>query len=191
MESLIKQLELKDKGFYILTNTRTFPEPQAVRIMHNVIQNLSEAAKETNISFSTFRFISRGDSTLRGHYPAETQAIMDADKSTVYHGLILCPAFFGGGRVTIDDVHYLKEKNRLTPVAETPFAKDPHFGFQSSNLKDWIIEKTKGSVKASQIISFSLQELRNENEEYVAHKLQTAPKDAVIIVNGINCLNSS
>lgn len=180
--SLKKQLELNEKGFYILTNTRAFSEPQAVRIIQNVIQNLNEAVKQTNCAPSNFRFISRGDSTQRGHYHAETQAIIDSDNSTEYHGLILCLAFFGGDPVTIDDIHYLKEK--LFQWVK-PHSRKIHILFSNHPTSTiGSLRKTKGSVKPSQVISFSLQELRSENAEFLANKLQTAPKDAVIIVNG-------
>ena len=41
--------------------------------------------------------ISRGDSTLRGHYPLETQLLADGltkNEGVVIDGEIICPVFF-------------------------------------------------------------------------------------------------
>ena len=63
-------------------------------------------------------------------------------------------------RMTINDIHYVKEGDVLIPAADTPFAKDAHFGFTSSNLKDWVVEKTHGAVKREDIYSISLHDIR-------------------------------
>ena len=34
----------------------------------------------------------------------------------------------------------------LVPAADTQFAKDATFGYRNSNLKDWAVEKSKGSI---------------------------------------------
>ncbi len=55
--------------------------------------------------------VSRGDSTLRGHYPLETESLrqtLEAMLPLRYSGEILMPYFQEGGRVTIGDVHYVR-----------------------------------------------------------------------------------
>lgn len=182
IDSIARQLRKPDNLFYILTNTRAYPEHQAVDITRQALVNLSQAAQSIGYKGS-FRIISRGDSTLRGHFPAETDAIKQYS-SEKYNGLIICPSFFDGGRITINDIHYLQEKGKMIPVGETPFAKDPHFGYKSSNLTDFILEKTAGSVLRNQIISFSLADLRKRNPSNIASRLLSAPENAVVIVNG-------
>ena len=68
--------------------------------------------------------ISRGDSTLRGHYPAEVDALGEG-LGTPDAPHVIAPFFEAGGRITIEDTHYVHEGGWLVPAAETPFAKDP------------------------------------------------------------------
>ncbi len=49
--------------------------------------------------------VSRSDSTLRGHYPVETDVI--AEELGPFDAHFLVPAFFEGGRITRDSMHYL------------------------------------------------------------------------------------
>ena len=57
---------------------------------------------------------------------------------------VLAPFFFQGGRFTINDVHYVAEGDNLVPAGETQFAKDATFGYKSSNLRDYVLEKAPG-----------------------------------------------
>lgn len=59
-------------------------------------------------------------------------------------GEIILPFFKEGGRYTIGNVHYVKESDQLTPAGMTEFAKDKSFGYKSSNICDYVEEKTKG-----------------------------------------------
>ena len=88
--------------------------------------------------------ISRSDSTLRGHYPGEVEALAQA-LGEPYHATLLIPFFLEGGRYTLHDVHYLQDGDTLTPVGESEFAKDTTFGFASSDLRAWVAEKTGGA----------------------------------------------
>ena len=51
--------------------------------------------------------MSRSDSTLRGHFPTETDAL--AGVLGPYDGVILAPCFFESGRHTVDGVHYVRQ----------------------------------------------------------------------------------
>ena len=53
----------------------------------------------------------------------------------------------------MNDIHYLTEKDTLIPVGQTPFAKDAHFGYSQSNLKEWILEKTEKKWLAGQLFA--------------------------------------
>ena len=96
----------------------------------------------------------------------------------------LCiPAFFEGGRFTIDDVHYVKEGDELVPAAQTPYAKDPSFGFASSNLKDYIREKMGGAVAREDVCSITLEDIRRGGPGAVAAKLTGCRDGSFCVVN--------
>ncbi|XLR34999.1 hypothetical protein S83_062899, partial [Arachis hypogaea] len=48
----------------------------------------------------------------------------------------------------------------LVPAGDTEFAKDAAFGYKSSNLHDWVEEKTGGRIPASTVASVSIELLR-------------------------------
>jgi uncharacterized protein YgbK (DUF1537 family) len=129
--------------------------------------------------------ISRSDSTLRGHFPAEVDAIAGtlAMNDAV---IVLVPAFIEGGRITIDDVHYLIENQELVPVSDSPFAKDVVFGYQHSNLKKWVEEKTGGRVRASDVGSLSLEDIRIGGPTVVGEKLKACPAGTICVVNAVS-----
>lgn len=89
-------------------------------------------------------------------------------------GEILCPFFLEGGRVTIDNVHYVKEGNILIPAGMTEFAKDQSFGYQSSDLTEYVEEKTNGRYKKEDCITISLEELRAGDINGITGKLMSA-----------------
>ena len=59
--------------FFILTNTRALTPNQAAEVTREVCRNLKLALSETGTT--NFLVVSRSDSTLRGHYPIETDVI--------------------------------------------------------------------------------------------------------------------
>ena len=139
---------------------------------------IKEASEKTG---RTFSIISRSDSTLRGHYPAEPEALQFLYDQAPVHCII--PTFFQGGRFTIGDEHYVKTGDLLVPASQTPFAEDKGFGFTDSNLKKWVEEKTSGRVPAEQVDSLSIDDLRTKGPEFVAQKLLEQEAGAVVAVN--------
>ena len=165
-------------GFFILTNSRALHPPQAKELMHEICTNLKAAAAETGVQFEV---VSRSDSTLRGHFPLEPEAAEDIlGKADAW---ILCPFFLQGGRYTIDDVHYVAEGDNLVPAAETPFAKDATFGYKSSNLRDWVVEKSKGSITADRVKSLTIETIRQGGANAIKEQLMDFPKGSIVIVN--------
>jgi uncharacterized protein YgbK (DUF1537 family) len=176
---LIEELEKNPSILFILTNSRSLPAYAAVCLALEIGQNLMEAVKESNRKIAV---ISRSDSTLRGHFPAEVDALATALKMD--HAVrVLVPAFIEGGRFTIGDVHYIREQNELVPVADTPFARDTVFGYTHSDLREWVAEKTKGKVKSSGVVSISLDDIRLRGPEEIAAKLARCGPGEVCIVN--------
>ena len=164
---LIRELKKKPSILFILTNSRSFSKEKAVALNTEIGSNLNEAVAQTGRKIIV---ISRSDSTLRGHFPHEVEAIANTLQlpQAVW---ILIPAFIEGGRFTINDVHYIVEQGELVPVSDTPFAKDNVFGYSHSNLKDWVEEKSGGKFKASETISCSLEDIRIGGPDVVARKL--------------------
>ncbi|MEZ4866504.1 MAG: four-carbon acid sugar kinase family protein [Caldilineaceae bacterium] len=165
--------------FYVLTNSRSLPLPAAQTLNGEIGRNLLAAAEATGRDFAV---VSRSDSTLRGHYPGETDALVAALGQTVDATLII-PFFLEGGRLTIHDVHYVAEGDQLVPAAATPFARDAAFGYHNSDLRQWVAEKTAGRVAAKDVASVTLAEIRNGGPDAVAQKLLALPAGAVCIIN--------
>ena len=152
------RLGLRDESpiFFVLTNTRSLPPKQAAAVTREVCHNLKPALAAENIE--DFLIVSRSDSTLRGHYPIETDVI--AEELGPFDAHFLVPAFFEGGRVTRDSIHYLIIDGVPTPVHETEFARDSVFGYTYSYLPDYVEEKTKGRIPAEEVERFLLGDIR-------------------------------
>ncbi|KLU03729.1 hypothetical protein RISK_004136 [Rhodopirellula islandica] len=179
VDELAAALDSPADLFYVLTNSRSMTEPDAVQLAQEIGKNLIEAARQTK---QRFVVVSRSDSTLRGHYPAEVDAIATAvGTSEAVH--VIAPFFLQGGRYTIGDIHYVAEGEALIPAAETPFAKDAAFGFQNSDLKRWVAEKHDGKLDPNQIVSVGLNELRSSDLNPLQTRLSDLPPGSVCIVN--------
>ncbi len=152
------KLGLTDESpiFFILTNTRSLPPEEAATVTQEVCQNLKQAIASEGIT--DFLVVSRSDSTLRGHYPIETDAIATELGSFDAHFLV--PAFFEGGRFTRDSIHYLVVNSVPTPVHETEFAHDSVFAYQHSYLPKYVAEKTQGKIPETAVERFLLADIR-------------------------------
>jgi uncharacterized protein YgbK (DUF1537 family) len=142
--------------FFVLTNTRALTPEKAAAVTQEVCQNLKAAIAAEDIH--DFLVVSRSDSTLRGHYPIETDVI--AAELGGFDAHFLTPAFFEGGRTTRDSVHYLKVNGVDTPVHQTEFANDSVFGYSYSYLPDYVAEKTQGRIPADRVERFLLADIR-------------------------------
>jgi len=165
---------------FLLTNTRALTSDRAVALNRQTGAALRTAARSTGRRFIA---VSRSDSTLRGHFPAETDALAEALGGV--DATFLVPVFFAGGRYTLGDVHYVADRGRLVPAGLTEFARDATFGYQSSNLGDWVSEKTSGRVRAEDVVSISLADLRQHGASQVAARLDKVPRGGVVMVNAV------
>jgi uncharacterized protein YgbK (DUF1537 family) len=149
--------------FFVLTNTRGMAARPAANITRVVCENLKLAMADLKMSGRDINpiMVSRSDSTLRGHYPVETDVI--AEELGPFDAHFLVPAFFEGGRITRDSVHYLMVSGKETPVHETEFARDSVFGYHHSYLPDYVEEKTAGRIKADQVERFLLSDVRGNS----------------------------
>ncbi|MDF2511478.1 MAG: hydroxyacid dehydrogenase [Herbinix sp.] len=185
-ESILEGFRSKEKLFYILTNSRALTQEQTEQLHREIAQNIIRAAGEAQINF---QIISRGDSTLRGHYPLETDVLkeeLERGLGVKMDGEILIPYFKAGGRYTINNIHYVKYKDELVPAADTEFARDKTFGYANSNLCEYIEEKTKGKYAADEVTTISLEELRDRQIEVIKEKLCSVTDFGKVIVNAID-----
>lgn len=170
--------QLPTPGFFILTNSRALHPGPARELIREICTNLKTAAAAVGV---TFEIVLRGDSTLRGHFPLEPEVaeevLGEAD------AWLLCPYFLQGGRYTIDDVHYVADGETLMPAAETPFAKDATFGYASSNLREYVVEKSSGAIPTERVTSLSLETIRTGGVDAVLEQLLNTPKRAVVCIN--------
>ena len=142
---------------------------ETTKVHQDIAAHVAKVAGELG---QDFMIISRGDSTLRGHYPLETQLLAEgladgntagpektaADNgasagSTAVDGEIICPFFPEGGRYTMDNIHYVKEQDNLVPAGMTEFARDKTFGYKSSDLTEYVEEKTEGKYHKEDCIN--------------------------------------
>ncbi len=176
---------LREPGttFYVLTNSRSLPEGEAVALAQEIASNLAAASR---LAGREFVVVSRSDSTLRGHYPAEVDALADVLESRLdmrFDGTLIVPFFLEGGRYTIGDVHWVAQGEQLVPAGDTEFARDPAFGYHESNLRRWIEEKSGGRIPASRVRSITLEMLRSAGPAAAAKALLEARDRTPIVVN--------
>ncbi|XP_042963966.1 uncharacterized protein LOC122297829 [Carya illinoinensis] len=179
VESLAAQFRKNPKCFFILTNSRSLSSEKASALIKDICRNIDTAANSAeNVGYTV---VLRGDSTLRGHFPEEADAAVSVLGEM--DAWIICPFFLQGGRYTIEDIHYVADSDKLIPAGETEFAKDAAFGYKSSNLREWVEEKTGGRIPASSVTSISIQLLRKGGPEAVFEHLSSLPKGSTCIVN--------
>lgn len=169
--------------FFLLTNSRGLTADESREQHRTIARNICAAAGETGRDYI---LISRGDSTLRGHWPMETEILretLEKGSEKRFDGEIVIPFFPEGGRFTWKDIHYVCQGNDLIPAGQTEFAKDKSFGYHSSNLRNWVEEKTEGQFPAEAVCSISREELRRGDVKSVVDKLSSVSGFGKIIVN--------
>lgn len=184
--SIRQGFQEKNNLFYILTNSRGFTQDETTLAHNEIAANVDAVAKELG---KEYIFISRSDSTLRGHYPLETEILRtNYEKNTgcIIDGEILCPFFKEGGRFTIDDVHYVRYGNELIPANETEFAKDKTFGYRAATMPEYVEEKTKGAYPAGNVVCISLDEIHRMAIDEIEQKLLHVQGFNKIIVNAVD-----
>jgi hypothetical protein len=159
-----------DPAVYVLTNTRSLDPAEAAARNDEVVRNALAAAGSLEGSAGLslrLGFVSRSDSTLRGHYPLEPDviaAVVAEVSGEQTDGVVLVPAFPDAGRVTIGGVHYVRgtgdSVGRLILVAETEFAQDASFGYTNSELAHYVEEKSRGRITADSVIVLDLNIIR-------------------------------
>ncbi|MDE2774598.1 MAG: hypothetical protein OXI77_01525 [Chloroflexota bacterium] len=180
--ALVRELDSADPVCYILTNSRSVGAAEAVALNQDITRNLRSAAGQTGRRFTV---ISRSDSTLRGHFPAETDALAESAEAPP-DAVLLIPAFMAGGRFTIQGLHYVEEGGLLVPAARTPYAEDAVFGYRHSEMRKWVEEKTSGRVQSQDVISLSIEVIRSGGPDAVEEILRGLHGGAVCVVDAVS-----
>jgi len=168
---------------FILTNSRSQPPTQAEAMNLEIARNLGRAARRQGCDLEV---ISRSDSTLRGHFPSEVVALRNGLQDSLgvmYDGCIIVPALFEAGRYTLNNVHWVKDGEWLMPAAQTEFARDASFGYRSSDLRNWVAEKTRGATPAESVIVVTSEDIRRGGPDQVARRLAGLANWGTAIVN--------
>ena len=178
--TLVQALEDPSPAVFVLTNTRSLTPENAAALNRDLVNNLQNASRQVDRGFV---LISRSDSTLRGYFPLETDTITETLRVD-FDAVLIIPAFMAGGRYTINSVHYVAEGDELVPAAETDFARDAAFGYQASNLREWVAEKTGGKVVATDVIAIALGEIR-QGSEHIAETLLSLDSHRYCVVDAV------
>jgi uncharacterized protein YgbK (DUF1537 family) len=177
----------RDEGlFFILTNSRSMPPAAAAKTNREIAHQVAVVSKKLSRDFI---LVSRSDSTLRGHYPLETQTLKETlEKETAirFDGEIICPFFVEGGRYTVENIHYVKYGETLVPAAETEFAKDKSFGYKNSDLTLWVEEKTGGKFSHRDVLAISVDMLRRGGPDVVCSELAKGKNFCKVILNALS-----
>jgi uncharacterized protein YgbK (DUF1537 family) len=170
-------------AFYVLTNSRRYPVEEATAMNRAIAHNLARVAQMRGVEPIV---VSRSDSTLRGHYPGEVTALrqtLEAKLGILYDGIVIVPFFLEGGRLTVNDIHWVQEGEYLMPAAQTEFARDSTFGYRHSDLRAWVAEKTGGQVLADAVLSVGLRDIREGGPGAVMRLLTQVRDGQVVVVN--------
>jgi len=140
---------------FLLANTRALDAAAAAERLRQICRQLRPALAQAQAdgALEQWLMVSRGDSTLRGHFPLEVELL--AEELGPFDATLLVPAFLPGERTTRDGVHLLQGE----PVHTTPFARDRLFGYQTSYLPDWVAEKSGGRIPAAAVQRLTLADL--------------------------------
>ncbi|WP_442946208.1 MULTISPECIES: four-carbon acid sugar kinase family protein [unclassified Oceanobacillus] len=180
--SILDGFQSDEKMFFILTNSRAFSKEKTEQVHKDIMNRVLRVSKQFN---KPFLIISRSDSTLRGHFPLETETI-NATLGNSADGEIIIPFFKEGGRYTIENIHYVEKDGALVPAAETEFAKDRTFGFTKSHLGEYVEEKSQGRFKQKDVTYIALDDLRAVDIEKITEQLMGIEGFNKVIVNAIS-----
>ena len=186
IESIEQGFREEQSMFFILTNSRGMIASESEAAHREIAENVAQVSKKLN---RPFVLVSRGDSTLRGHYPLETEKLKNTveERSELrFDGEVILPFFREGGRFTVDNIHYVQYGDDLVPAGETEFAKDRTFGYTSSHLGEWVEEKSGGRYKAENATYIALEDLRAVKLEQITEQLLEVSGFNKVIVNAVD-----
>lgn len=179
-EELINMMKNPEPLVYLSTNSRSLIPEETESLHRQILQNLTNASHMTGRDFMV---ISRGDSTLRGHYPLESEVIKEEliKSGKRLKGEILCP-YLDGIRKTEQDVHYVLSNQTWIPCGKTEFAKDATFSYHSSDIKEYVKEKYQREIPC---VSIGVELLDGHHDKQILDALNQSRVDSKVIVNAL------
>ena len=172
-------------ALFVSTNTRSLSAQAAEARLRAVVSALVAAARAEDVPFV---IAARSDSTLRGHYPLEVDVIADclaAEMGTSVDGVVIAPAFLDAGRLTVASKHWARTGEGFVAIGESEFARDRTFGFRSSDLRDYVEEKTGGVWSAADVAQITIEDLRVGGVQHVAEILESLHDRRPIVVDAV------
>ncbi|WP_399252946.1 four-carbon acid sugar kinase family protein [Synechococcus sp. CS-602] len=160
---------------FLLADTRALGPAAAAARVRQICRALKPALAEAGLE--QWLLVSRGDSTLRGHFPLEVEVI--EQELGPFDATLLVPAFVEGGRTTVEGVHLLHGE----PVHHSPFAADSRFSYATSFLPDWAEAKSGGRRKAAQVGRIGLAELEPANAIGLSARLAALAGNPLLVVD--------
>jgi len=168
-----------------LTNTRSLPEADAVELNTRIGRMLFELAARLD---APIEVVSRSDSTLRGHVIAEVRALDAVRREATgrgYDGVLVVPAYFEAGRFTAGNVHWARVGADVLPVGETEFARDATFGYAASGLREFVAQKSGGTIQPGEVVAITLDDIRLGGPQRVAEILVEVVTDRAPVYAGM------
>ena len=174
---LAEAMRTAEGAFFLQTNSRALTPENTWNLHRQIAAQVAEAACAAQ---RDFLLVSRSESTLRGHFPLEIDALREGlrQKNVEIASVVLCPCFFEGHRYTLYGTHYIRSQDGLIPVGATEFAKDQTFGYHSSNLIEWIVEKSCGVVSPEDCTLLDVDAIRQDSAK--AFFQQKLPRYVVV-----------
>lgn len=166
---------------YVMTNSRSLDPRAAAERNREVVRAALAASESLGVEVD---FVSRSDSTLRGHFPLEPDIIIEelAAAGRPTDATVVVPAFGDAGRITLNSIHYAgNAATGYVPVGETEFARDATFGYHSSDLREWVEEKSGGRISAGDVVAITLNEIRAGADAVAAKLLPLAGRRCVVV----------
>lgn len=178
VEDCLWGIEQGKSAIYVMTNSRSLSPHDAQCVIQDAVHNVHEAARQSGVELA---FVSRSDSTLRGHFPLEPNTIADELKAfgIDIDGIVLVPAFPEAGRITVGGIHYSRKDGQYLEVADSEFARDATFSFKSSRISEWVEELSEGTYSAKSVICPDLNCVRTQPEELLGHLMSLENRQVI------------
>ena len=166
---------------FVLANTRALTPEAAASRNREIVDALALAMAAEGIQEHELLLVSRGDSTLRGHGVLEPEVLAQAWEAHfgAVDATLHVPSFFEGGRTTVNGVHRLHGE----PVHTTAFAQDRLFGSGTSDLAEWLEEKSAGRIAANAVVRIPLTLLEAERSADLLACLESLEDNSPVVVD--------
>ena len=180
-EALRQGLRHPSPLLFVLANTRALTPEAAATRNREIVDALVLAMAAEGLEPDDLQLVSRGDSTLRGHGVLEPKVLAQAWGTHVaaVDATLHVPAFLEGGRTTVNGVHRLHGD----PVHTTAFARDRLFGYSTSDLAEWLDEKSAGQIPAHTVVRIPLEWLEAERSEHLLACLEGLEANRSVVVD--------